>query len=217
MLDRWKFSFVGNDMGQKWWGRVWLMLAALVMMFAGEAGIAHANDDAAPKNASKAAASRKSAQAKADAPLTGEAAIRAKCKADADSAVATGAVIGAIAGGIIGAVIVGTMASNDAAKQETACVRAKGNPAGTQKELARAKAEASPSAEPKRASVSGGGARGSVSASGSTCACPQMTTCTGSWATLTCTQLKNRCRTANSPMTYTVNACDRLKELVGAF
>ncbi len=37
------------------------------------------------------------------------------------------------------------------------------------------------------------------------------------WATLTCTQLKNRCSTATTPSIYTSNGCERLKELVGNF
>jgi hypothetical protein len=57
-----------------------------------------------------------------------------------------------------------------------------------------------------------------TSASGAQCACKEMTTCTGSWATLTCNQLKDRCRGATGkPIVWTNNGCEKLQTLVGGF
>jgi hypothetical protein len=61
-------------------------------------------------------------------------------------------------------------------------------------------------------------ASNSSSASGAACACKEMTTCTGSWATLTCNQLKDRCRGATGkPIVWTNNGCEKLQTLVGGF
>jgi hypothetical protein len=210
-------SFVGNDMGQGMGGRAWLRAAALVVALGGGVGSASARDGAVLSNAPEtAAAANKSVPAKAAAPLTGEAAIRAKCSELADNARAGTAIVGVLAAGIVGGIVVSALNSDSISKQEAACVRMKGDMGAVRQEQARFKDLPKTESAPKRASTSASPSR-SVSASGSTCACPQMTTCSGSWATLTCSQLKNRCRNANSPMTYTVNGCDRLKELVGEF
>ena len=71
-----------------------------------------------------------------------------------------------------------------------------------------------PKAPPSR--VDGDGIRRGISvAPTSHCACPQMKTCNGSWATRTCKQLIETCQNPRSPLQYTINSCDKLKQLVG--
>jgi hypothetical protein len=210
-------SFVGNDMGQGMGARAWLLAAVLVMVCVGGAGTANARDGAMLSNAPEnAAAENKSTPAKAAVPLTGEAAIRAKCSEMADSERAGTAIIGVLAAGIVGGIVVSALNSEKINKQEAACVRMKGDMGAIRQEQARFKDLPKSESAPKRVSTSASQSR-SVSASGAKCACPQMTECTGSWATLSCTQLKDRCSNPRTPRVYVENGCDRLKELVGSF
>jgi hypothetical protein len=60
----------------------------------------------------------------------------------------------------------------------------------------------------------------STGSSGNTtqCACKEMTTCHGSWVTMSCNQLKDLCRGATTkPIVWTRNGCEKLQTLVGGF
>ena len=48
----------------------------------------------------------------------------------------------------------------------------------------------------------------------SQCACKQIKTCWGSWANMSCDQLKSMCARANS-VDRAKNGCDRLEQLIG--
>ncbi len=116
-----------------------------------------------------------------------------------------GAIIGTAIGNAVGHAITQPGRDERADKRERECLSAKGLVPLKRQDASKA------AATPQRASVSG------AVRSGTRCACPQMTTCTGTWATLTCSQLTDRCRNPRTPMMYTVNGCDRLKQLVGGF
>lgn len=57
--------------------------------------------------------------------------------------------------------------------------------------------------------------RGISVAPTSHCACPQMKTCSGSWATMSCKRLVDLCQNPRDSIQYMKNGCDRLKQLVG--
>ena len=57
--------------------------------------------------------------------------------------------------------------------------------------------------------------RGISVAPTSHCACPQMKTCSGSWATMSCKRLVDLCQNPRDTVQYMRNGCDKLKQLVG--
>ena len=73
---------------------------------------------------------------------------------------------------------------------------------------------ANPNAPPSREGADGV-RRGISVAPTSHCACPQMKTCSGSWATMSCKRLVDLCQNPRDTIQYMRNGCDKLKQLVG--
>ena len=191
-------------MGQMVWTRVRLVAAVLAGLIAACGIVTNAQADAARDLCKTEARGRVAAM---NAKLTPEK--REEIKA-------LSVTLGFLAGGIFNAAREASMTKEDIdgqlfRKWERECLSTKGL------EPLPVSAPIQPSGKGKsEGRTSSGGAR-SVAPSGSACACKQMTTCSGSWATLTCSQLTDRCRSPRTPRVYVENNCDRLKELVGNF
>ena len=188
------------------WGRVRLVSVALVGLIATCGIVTSAQADAARDQCKAEARGRVAAM---NAKLTPEK--REEIKA-------LSVALGFLAGGIFNAAREASTTKEDIDRQlfrkwERECLSGKG-------------LEPLPEAAPASTSAGKGKSEGrtagvesqtGLSKSGNYCACKQMTTCSGSWARLSCGQLTERCRNPRTPRDYVQNSCDKLKQLVGGF
>lgn len=195
------FKRRGREMRLGILGRAWVVVAALVGAVV--LGVGTAPSALADPVRDKCTAEAKGRVNAVRAKLTPE---------ERENAKAAAVALGFLLGGIFMAAREASMSNADVDAQlfrvfERECLSGKG-------------LEPLPASAPASPSTSGrtdGKPYTGASKSGGKCACKEMTECRGSWVTLSCTQLTDRCRNPRTPMMYTANACDKLKQLVGGF
>jgi hypothetical protein len=147
-----------------------------------------------------------------------EARYMSKSQEERDSARGAGIAVSTLLFGVVGLVMSASTTDDQIRRdiytlRERSCLREAGLDPLSQSTRAVMATPKGGKADGRARTVSSGS-----SASGSKCACKEMTTCTGSWVSMSCNQLKDLCRgAATKPIVWTRNGCEKLQTLVGGF